>query len=87
MMEDLHKQKLKLGKLLMDAFLLSMDTGDIYSMGEILEQWIKDLDLPYYQCSECQLPMSFFNFHLKQSICDGCAVKLQKEYEEEETLE
>ena len=82
--ENLSKQKFKLGKALMDAFLLSMDTDDIYTMGDTLKQWIEDLDLPYSTCSECFLPMSFFNFHLKQGICDGCAVRLQKEYNDEE---
>ena len=74
----------KLGCLLMDAFIVSMDTGDIYKMGTVIENWIKELDLPIQKCSNCGTEMSFFDYHLKQGICDCCAMKIESEMNEEE---
>ena len=75
----------KLGCLLINAFIVSMDTGDIYKMGTIIENWIKEMNLPIQKCSGCGVEMSFFDYHLRQGICDSCATKIEKEtYEEDE---
>ena len=80
----LEKRKLDLGNYLMEAFLAALDTGDIYSIGDNLERMIKQIDLPYQKCSRCQNKMSYFEFHLKQGLCDKCADELECEELEEE---
>jgi len=80
----LEKRKLDLGNYLMEAFLAALDTGDIYSIGDNLERMIKQIDLPYQKCSRCQNKMSYFEYHLKQGLCDKCVDELEKEFEEDE---
>ena len=81
---QLKDETRKLGELLMQAFLLSMDTADIYKIGDTIEKWIKEMDLPTQNCSECGTTMSFFNYRLKQGMCDNCAERISKEMDEGE---
>jgi hypothetical protein len=77
-----EKRREELGKILIQALCISMDTSDIYKMGDTIEKWIKDLNLPDEKCSMCGKVMIFFDYHLKQGICDECAIKIEKEMEE-----
>ena len=77
------KRKQELGIALIQALCISIDTGDVYKIGDTIERWIKELNLPDTKCSMCQTLMSFFDYHMKQGICDKCAEKIEKETYEE----
>jgi len=77
-----EKKRKRIGLLLMEAFNLSFETGDIYEIGTLIEEAIRKLKLPFEKCECCGRPMSFFDYHLKQGICDECAKKISEEAED-----
>jgi len=76
-----EKKRKRIGLLLMKAFNLSFETGDVYEIGTLIEEAVRKLELPA-QCECCNRPMSFFDYYLKQGICDECAKKLSEEAED-----
>ena len=72
---DVEAKRRKIGMLLMEAFNLSFETGDIYEIGRLIEEAINRLNLLEH-CESCGNPMKFFDYHLKQGICDKCAEEL-----------
>ena len=74
-MEDKRK---RIGFLLFQAFDLSLETGDVYDIGTLIEEAIRKLELPPERCECCGREMSFFEYHLKQGICNYCAEEMSK---------
>jgi len=77
-MKEFEDKRKQIGLLLMEAFNLSFETGDIYNIGILIEAAINRLKLSE-KCECCGREMDFFNYHLKQGICDECAKKLSEE--------
>jgi len=75
----MKEKRKQIALLLMKAFNLSFETGDIYDIGTLIETAINRLKLPPEKCECCGRPMNFFDYHLKQGICDECAKKISEE--------
>ena len=77
---DIETKREKIGKLLMEAFDLSLETGDIYKIGKLIEDAVNRLSI-WKRCTVCGRAMKFFDFCLKQGVCDKCAEELSHDVE------
>jgi len=78
-----NDRKQELGMALIRVLTVSMDTGDVYKIGDTIRQWIEELHLPHLQCGTCGKIMSFFDYHLMQGMCSDCAKRISNEIEKE----
>jgi len=76
-------QRKKILRDLTDALLASMDTGDYYIIGELIEKAIRELKPPKCHCERCGREMEWIEYHIKQGLCDDCIYEIMSEYENE----
>lgn len=75
-------ERIKLGNMIIDTFFYSVCTGDVNIIGDQLIDCVDKLNLPDKRCDSCDLSMSFFEYNLKQGICNICAREMVKKYKE-----
>jgi len=62
------EKKVEIADLLIVALDLSIDTGDVYWIGDDIERAISKLDLPVKKCCMCGVEMSYFDWKMKQNM-------------------
>jgi len=81
-----NKQAEELASLLMRALDIACRINRADYLWEGIKKTIDDLGLPNQKCCRCGAEMSYWDWALRQGMCDACIRELEAEDEEEQAL-
>ena len=78
-----NMQARQLADLLMQALHVACSINRDYYLWGCIEKTIKGLNIPDQKCIRCGATMDYWNWALRQGMCDACIKEMEAEDREE----